>query len=52
MAYKPLPENLTANKPATSHTHAAQEQVKSSLDFSNRKVSLMHKEVSLQHSTL
>ncbi|MBT5333897.1 MAG: MBL fold metallo-hydrolase [Gammaproteobacteria bacterium] len=37
MAYKPLPENLTANKPATSHTHAAQEQVKSSLDFSNRK---------------
>ena len=37
MAYKPLPENLAANKPATSHTQAAQEQVKSSLDFSNRK---------------
>jgi alkyl sulfatase BDS1-like metallo-beta-lactamase superfamily hydrolase len=37
MAYKPLPENLAANKPATSHTQAAQEQVKSSLDFSNRR---------------
>ena len=37
MAYTPLPENLTANKPATSHTQAAQEQVKTSLDFSNRK---------------